>query len=199
MKDQDEATSILQEIKDCVETELQTHCGQSSKDNSAAPVTPKTVQNVYIDGQNSIVNNLPIPTVSICNKAAYIPAREIINHILAMGTEVMFFCAGHENDWVDQSGHYETNFLSDLHQNISTLNDISIETRVILVRVWSDGFEAHQIKGKNEFNSLQIFTLTVIGPNYHPSQWYRPNAIIMTLLSRRYHPNTTIPMLASQY
>ncbi len=25
---------------------------------------------------------------------------------------------------------------------------------------------AHQIKGKNEFNSLQTFTLTVIGPNY---------------------------------
>ena len=46
------------------------------------------------------------------------------------------------------------------------MKDISIETWVILVRVWSDGFEAYQIKGKNEFNSLQIFTLTVKGPNY---------------------------------
>ncbi len=46
------------------------------------------------------------------------------------------------------------------------MKDISMETQVILVRVWSDGFEAYQIKGKNEFNSLQIFTLTVIGPNY---------------------------------
>ncbi len=50
----------------------------------------------------------------------------------------MFFRAGHEKDWVDQSGHYETNFHSDLHQNISTMKDISMETRVILVRVWSD-------------------------------------------------------------
>ena len=75
----------------------------------------------------------------------------------------MFFRAGHEKD---QSGYYETNFLSDLHQNISTMKDISMETRAIFVRVWSDGFEAHQIKGKNELNSLQIFTLTVIGPNY---------------------------------
>ena len=166
MKDQDQPTSILQEVKHCVETELQTNCVKRSDNNSAAPLTHKTVRTVYIDGQNSIVNNLPIPTVSICNKAAYIPAREIINHILAMGTEVMFFRAGHEKDWVDQSGYYETNFLSDLHQNISAMKDVSIETRVILVRVWSDGFEAHQIKGKNEFNSLQIFTLTVIGPNY---------------------------------
>ena len=78
----------------------------------------------------------------------------------------MCFRAGYEKEWVDQSAHYETNFLSDPHQNISTMKDISMETWVILGRVWSDGFEAHQIKGKNEFNCLQIFTLTVIDPNY---------------------------------
>ena len=89
IEDQDQTTSILQEIKDCVETELQIHCGKSSNDNSAAPVNHKTVRTVYIDGQNSIVNNLPIPSVSIFNKAAYIPAREIINHILAMGIDVI--------------------------------------------------------------------------------------------------------------
>ena len=98
LKDQDQATSILQEVKHCVVTELQTNCVKRSDNNSAAPLTHKTVRTVYIDGQNSIVNNLPIPTVSICNKAAYIPAREIINHVLAMGTEVMFFRAGHEKD-----------------------------------------------------------------------------------------------------
>ncbi len=52
------------------------------------------------------------------------------------------------------------------------MKDISMETRVILVRVWSDGFEAHQIKGKNEFNSLQIFTLTAIGPNYQNTDYH---------------------------
>jgi hypothetical protein len=70
---------------------------------------------VYIDGYNSIVKNLPIPTVGICNKAAYIPAREIINHLLAIGIDEMFFHAGHEEDWVDKSGNYATNFLRDLH------------------------------------------------------------------------------------
>ena len=42
-KDQEETTSILQEIKDCVETELQMHCGKSSNNNSAAPVNHKMV------------------------------------------------------------------------------------------------------------------------------------------------------------
>jgi hypothetical protein len=35
-----------------------------------------------------------------------------------------------------------------------------------LVQIWSDGFEAHQIKAKNDFNSLQLFTLTILAPNY---------------------------------
>ena len=77
----------------------------------------------------------------------------------------MFFLARHEEDWVDQSGHYGSKFLCNLHQNVSAMTDILIDTRILLVRVWSDGFEAHQIKGKNEFNSLQMFTLTVIAPN----------------------------------
>ena len=77
----------------------------------------------------------------------------------------MFFYAGHKEDWVDTSGNYETEFLRELHQNVSKMTDILNDIRIILMRVWSDGFEAHQIKGKNEFNSLQIFTLTVIDPN----------------------------------
>ena len=133
---------------------------------SHPPVKHKTVPAVYIDGHNSIVKNLPIPTVGICNKAAYIPARAIINHQLAIGNDVMFFCAWHEVDWVDKSCNYATNFLCNLHQNVSTLKDVSMDTQVILVRVWSDGLEAYQIKAKNEFHSLQIFTLTILASKY---------------------------------
>lgn len=46
------------------------------------------------------------------------------------------------------------------------MTDISKDTQIILVRVCSDGFEAHQIKAKNEYNSLQIFTLTVLASHY---------------------------------
>ena len=71
-----------------------------------------------------MVKNLPISTVGICNKAACIPVREIINHLLAIGINVMFFHAGHEEDWVDKSGNYATKFLSDLHQNASITNEV---------------------------------------------------------------------------
>ena len=162
----DQVQTILQEINNCIHTELQPNHFKSCSKNLSAPVKHKTVRAVYIDGHNSIVKNLPIPTVGICNKAAYIPAREIINHLLAIGIDVMFFRAGHDEDWVDKSGKYATKFLRDLHRNVSITKDISMDTRVILVRVWSDGFEAHQIKAKNEFNSLQIFTLTILAPKY---------------------------------
>ena len=131
-----EVTSILQEINDCVQTAWPIHGDMPS--SIKAPLNHKTVRSVYTEGQNSIVKNLPIPTVSICHKAAYIPAKEIINHILAMGIDVTFFRAGHEKDWVDQSGHYATECLCNIHQNVSSMTDVSIETQIFLLRVWSD-------------------------------------------------------------
>jgi len=106
IKNQDQVQTILHEINNCVHTELQSNRFKSCSINLSAPVKHKTVRAVYIDGHNSIVKNLPIPTVGICNKAAYIiPAREIINHLLAIGVDVMFFRARHEEDWVDKSGN----------------------------------------------------------------------------------------------
>jgi hypothetical protein len=151
-----------------------------------------SVQAVYTDGQNSIVNNLPIPTVSIAHKAAYIPANEIINHLLAIGIDIMFFCAGHKEDWLDKSGH-ETKFLQDLYQNVSMMTDISKDTQIILVRVWSDGFEAHQIKAKNEYNSLQIFTLTVLVPHYQNTN--RHTVPFALCLKKKSHDEILIQLL----
>ena len=96
--------------------------------NLSAPVKHGTVRAVYTDGHNSIVNNLPIPTVSIAHKAAYIPANQIINHLLAIGMDIMFFRAGHKEDWVDKSCNHETKFLQDLYQNVSSMTNISKDT-----------------------------------------------------------------------
>ena len=54
----------------------------------------------------------------------------------------------------------------DQHERVETMmindpNNVTRHTRVVFVRVWSDGFEAHQIMAKSEFNNLQLFTLTL--------------------------------------
>ena len=68
--DKQEVPLIVQEIYDCVQTAWQIHGGKLS--SIKAPVNHKTVRAVYTEGHNSIVKNLPIPTVSISHKAAYI-------------------------------------------------------------------------------------------------------------------------------
>jgi hypothetical protein len=90
LNNQDQTQTILQEINNCVHTELQSNRFKSCFVNLSALVKHETVQTVYIDGHNSIVKNLPIPTVGICNRAAYIPARETTNHLWAIGIDVMF-------------------------------------------------------------------------------------------------------------
>jgi hypothetical protein len=132
LNNQDQVQTILQEINNQVHTELQSNCFKSCSINLSAPVKHKTIQAVYIDGHNFIVKNLLIPTGGICNKTAYILAREIINHLLAIGIDAMFFHAGHEEDWINKSGKYATKFLCDLHQNVSTLKDISMDMKYSL-------------------------------------------------------------------
>ena len=33
------------------------------------------------------------------------------------------------------------------------------DTRLVILQVWFDGFEAHNVKGNTQFNSLQVFTI----------------------------------------
>ena len=61
------------------------------------------------------------------------------------------------------------------------------------MRVWSDGFKAHQIKAKNEFNSLQIFTLTILAPKYQNSKHHTvPFAMCF---KRQHHQDILIQLL----
>lgn len=77
----------------------------------------------------------------------------------------------YEDDWKDSvTGDYHFTFIQNLHEHVlnmlstttNELENVTPDTRVILVRLWADGFEAHKIKAKNNFNNLQLFTLTVL-------------------------------------
>jgi len=59
-------------------------------------------------------------------------------------------------------------FIWDVHRDVKEMmiNNPGIpkDTRVIILRVWSDGFEAHNVKGSIKFNSRQVFTVKLMGP-----------------------------------
>ena len=140
----------------------------------------------YLDGVHSIIQNLPMPTPSIktlfedTDRAisyAHMPANQILNHFLALGYDCYFYWAGFDEDWIEcengtcdlsnnDSQHCE--FFRDVHRDVKEMMinnpDIPKDTRVVILRVWSDGFEAHHVKGNNQFNSLQVFTVKLTGP-----------------------------------
>ena len=110
-----------------------------------------------------------MPRVDILHGCAHIPARQIVNHFLALGLEVDMFRAGYEEDWLCNDGEYKCVFMAETHESVKAFlrkdPNMSRDTRVCVIRPWSDAFEAHHIVARNGFNSLQLFTLTLMAPS----------------------------------
>lgn len=133
------------------------------------PVVYNRIRTSYLHGNNSIVKNLPMPKVDIVHGCAHIAVNQIVNHFLALGIDIGVYRAGYEEDWLCKDGKYESIFMSEVHESTKALmraeDAIPKDTRVCMARIWSDGFEAHHVAAKNGFNSLQLFTLSLLGPN----------------------------------
>ena len=102
-----------------------------------------------------------------------------------------YYRVGYEEDWKDKvTGSYDCAFIRKLHNHVVNnlhttsheLDHVTPDTRVIFVRLWSDGFEAHKIKAKNNFNNLQLFTLTVLAESGKSS---RSNTTPLALLHKK--------------
>ena len=139
------------------------------------------VRKYYTEGRNSIVMNLPCPTVDLilstgtCQFASA-DLEQLLNYSLAWNPQCYFYEAGKEDDW-DPSNHQD-NICSYRHQVISaeffqnsykrvkkmlTESLIPRNTRVVFARAWSDGYEAHNVVPNNEYNSIQAVTFKLMG------------------------------------
>ena len=140
------------------------------------------VRKFYTEGNNSIVMNLPCPTVDLilhdetCQFASA-DLEQLVNYALASNPQCSFYEAGNEDDWDPQK--YVNNICSYRHQIMNSqlyrdsyrkvkqmLTDsppIPRNTRVLFARVWSDGFEAHNVAPNNDYNSIQAGTFRLMG------------------------------------
>jgi hypothetical protein len=65
------------------------------------------------------VKNLPYPSVSIAHKAAYISAKQVINHFLASSLSTKYYRVEYEEDWKDKvTGNYDCAFMRKLHKHV---------------------------------------------------------------------------------
>ncbi len=49
-------------------------------------MTPLFIDNVYIRGKNSLLQNLPLPLVEVIDNHAYVSLRDIVAHVLSFST-----------------------------------------------------------------------------------------------------------------
>jgi hypothetical protein len=161
---------MLKKINNLVDKKMENHHRQSENQRRTNhPTDWSKVRKCHTEGEHSIVSNLPVPEVeNFQGLCAHIPVKNIINHMLALGLAAVTFRAGHDTDWVDGDGNYKCQSIREAHESVKKMmqDDPSLpaDTLVYTLRVWSDGFEAFQVKQSNDFNSLQLFTVTLLAP-----------------------------------
>lgn len=123
------------------------------------PTDYNKVRKKYLEGANSIEKNLPGPNVKELDGFAYIPIEHMVSHMAAFGFD--FLSLEKDSDYEE----YDGTFFQDLHSKVKKMkerSEVPEDVRVLLLRMWSDGFQVHHIKVDNEYNNLQLFTITLM-------------------------------------
>lgn len=145
-------------------------CGEEMKlksddRNTDLLIDYPSIRNQVLEGKNSIIQNLPLPKVHLENNFACVPLEAIVNLSLALDLGVREYVD--DKDWVDSNGEYDGSFYKNLHQKVKADKD----TRVCIIRVWSDGFEAYKTRQNSDKNQIQTFTVTLMGKNGKNIVW----------------------------
>ena len=100
-------------------------------------------------------------------KYAFMPPEQIINFFLASGTDAKYYRIGYDSDFYldPESKSYECKLIEDLHKmaiDLRTQNpDLPSDTRIVLMDLWTDGFENKKISPNPAYNNVNAFTLTL--------------------------------------
>ena len=120
------------------------------------------------------MHSLPCPSPLILpGFGARIPVESLVKHIIALNIVTKNF--DKDEDWKNDNGTYICERYKYWHEEIIQMkaaNEIPEDTRVHSIDLWADGFEAHPQNGHNQFNSLQLYTLTVKAPKGKQTKRY---------------------------
>lgn len=97
---------------------------------------------------------------------AYMSLEQIVNHLLASGVDAQFYRIGYPSDFYSdvEKEQYPCIFIKELHERAKLwlADGVSPETRIVLLRFWSDGFENKKIAINPAFNSVVSYTATLL-------------------------------------
>ncbi len=147
----------------------------------------KDVQAKYLDGAKSILQNFPCQSHQSKHcflapiKQYLFPTFQQIRCSIISCSWLWLLFPSCRIQWsldlhngfcsfLNDDVHYCERF-GDLHRDVKEMMmnnpDITKATRVVILRVWSNGFEAHNVKGNLQFNSFQVFTVKLRGLKDH--------------------------------
>ena len=137
------------------------------------------IRTKYIRGVNSIMNTLPIPKVISYNQFACIELNETLNHMLGHGYELKSLNVNCDSDWKHPDGRYKSEFLKKVRDKVEyqVKNNITHQnTRVCLMKQWSDGFQPYNVIILS-LSFLQLFTVTTAHAEKYSTRFTSPFAL----------------------
>ena len=125
---------------------------------------PKSTQEIdkfYLKNKYSLMEQLPLPTMSVKEDHAYVSLTSIIDHFLAFGiVPDLAFCSPEQT--VNRSGT-NCEFALDLYTEVKLSLSSNDKIMMLYLTLWSDDFEATSLR-KN-VHSTWIKTVTISPPH----------------------------------
>ena len=120
------------------------------------PTSVKDINKHHIKGSNSILKNLPIPSVHIRKNHAYVSLTSIIQLFLAFGYDSDYLTTSdNEDESYGIRNCKQAHMIRDRVTNMSEHHNIV--PMILYITFWSDDFEATQIKKIQKFHLDQDY------------------------------------------
>ena len=130
------------------------------------PISARDLDRYYLNISTSISNNIPIPSIEECFDHAYVSIKEALQHFLCFETNIdgMFIEKISKNykNIVSVSSPITSSVMSDMIRSKynATINLSSTSPLILYIIVWSDDFEANNVKQHKKSTWLKTITIS---------------------------------------
>ena len=146
-------------------SEEMTECTQQKHQNiirTTIPTTLSDVRKIYLEGKNSLIQNLPTPLIYKCDDDhAYVKVEDVIKHFFAFGAkpELLKMFEHNYNDTI--SYPTESKAGQRIAKTISGMANHEMEEASVLITEWHDDFEPNT-QSKQNRGSVWILSITIL-------------------------------------
>ena len=126
------------------------------------------MESKYISGTNSILQNMPVPSVQEKDKSTgfvMISSKEIINHMLARGFPLKEYEWNNKSHWYNDKGEFHSDTLREIREKVESMTEVVPDDLVVhILYIWSDAFQKNSLI-TTKSTDIQLFTAYFVPPD----------------------------------